>query len=49
MRANVKLCRDALLSGVNVAAAFNIKRGQSLPVEISADGLNFLVLQFHPG
>lgn len=38
--ANIKLCREALLNGVNVAAAFNIKRGQSLPQEISAAGFN---------
>lgn len=29
--ANLKLCRDALANGVNVAAAFNVKRGQELP------------------
>ena len=29
--ANSKIIRDALSNGVNVAAAFNIKRGQSLP------------------
>jgi len=29
--ANSKIVRDALSNGVNVAAAFNIKRGQSLP------------------
>lgn len=40
--ANVKLCRDALLSGVNVAAAFNLKRGQSLPEW--ADGTRFNLL-----
>ena len=38
--ANLKLCREALLNSVNVAAAFNIKRGQSLPVEINAAGLS---------
>lgn len=30
--ANSKIVRDALSHGLNVAAAFNIKRGQSLPV-----------------
>jgi hypothetical protein len=34
--ANVKLCRDALNAGVNVAAAFNLKRGQELPQYINA-------------
>lgn len=38
--ANLKLCREALLNGVNVAAAFNVKRGQRLPDEISAAGFN---------
>jgi DNA-binding MarR family transcriptional regulator len=28
---NLKLCRGAIASGVNVAAAFNVKRGQTLP------------------
>lgn len=37
---NLKLCRDALLNGVNVAAAFNVKRGHSLPQEINAAGFN---------
>ena len=48
--ANVKLCRDALLSGVNVAAAFNLKRNQALPVKISANGLDLpSSAVFHPG
>jgi len=34
--ANLRLCREALLRGLNVAAAFNIKRGQSLPEDVSA-------------
>lgn len=38
--ANLKLCREALLNGVNVAAAFNVKRGHTLPQEISAAGFN---------
>lgn len=29
--ANLKLCREAIANGVNIAAAFNIKRGKSLP------------------
>ncbi len=34
--ANLKLCRDALNNGVNVAAAFNLKRGQELPQYVNA-------------
>ncbi|MEB3327562.1 MAG: hypothetical protein VKI39_07640 [Synechococcus sp.] len=34
--ANIKLCRDALNNGVNVAAAFNLKRGQDLPQYVNA-------------
>lgn len=34
--ANLKLCRDALNNGVNVAAAFDIKRGQELPQYVNA-------------
>jgi hypothetical protein len=37
--ANVKLCGDALKAGVNVAAAFNLKKAQSLPDCI--DGTRF--------
>jgi hypothetical protein len=37
--ANLKICRDALQAGVNVAAAFSVKRGQSLPDCI--DGTRF--------
>lgn len=33
---NVKNCRDALENGVNVAAAFNLKRKQDLPQYINA-------------
>lgn len=33
---NVKLCRQALRHGVNVAAAFNIKRSDVLPLYVSA-------------
>jgi len=38
--ANLKLCRVALLRRLNIAAAFNLKRGQSLPQSVSAFGLN---------
>ena len=34
--ANLRLCRTALLRGLNVAAAFNLKRGQSLPQVVNA-------------
>jgi hypothetical protein len=37
---NVALCREALLNGVNVAAAFNIRRSGSLPREIDATRFN---------
>ena len=37
---NLKLCREALTNGVNVAAAFNVKRGQKLPEEVNISGLN---------
>ena len=48
--ANLKIAKSALLAGVNLAAAFNLKRGQSLPVEISANGLNLpSSAVFHPG
>jgi hypothetical protein len=48
--ANLKIAKSALLAGVNVAAAFNLKRGQSLPVEISANGLDLpSSAVFHPG
>jgi hypothetical protein len=38
--ANLKLCRVALLRRLNIAAAFNLKRGQSLPQDIKVDRLN---------
>lgn len=38
--ANLRLCRTALLRGLNVAAAFNLKRGQSLPADVSAAVFN---------
>ena len=48
--ANLKIAKSALLAGVNLAAAFNLKRGQSLPAEISADGLDLpSSATFHPG
>jgi len=47
--ANLRLCRDALLRGLNVAAAFNIKRGQSLPQDVSAFGLNLPSGYTRPG
>ena len=48
--ANLKIAKSALLAGVNLAAAFNLKRGQSLPIEISADGLDLpSSTVFHPG
>ena len=34
--ANLKLCREAIANGVNIAAAFNIKRGQSLPTTLES-------------
>jgi hypothetical protein len=40
--ANLKICRDALQAGVNVAAAFNLKRGQSLPHYVDCSRFDFL-------
>jgi hypothetical protein len=37
---NIKLCKEALINGINVAAAFNVKKGHKLPIEINADKLN---------
>jgi hypothetical protein len=37
---NIKLCHEALINGVNVAAAFNVKKGHKLPEEINADRFN---------
>ena len=34
--ANLKLCREAIANGVNIAAAFNIKRGQPLPTTLES-------------
>lgn len=39
---NVQNCADALRAGLNVAAAFNLKRGKSLPEFI--DGTDFMML-----
>ena len=33
--ANLKLCRDALANGINVAAAFNLKKKENLPEYIN--------------
>lgn len=40
--ANLKICRDALQAGVNVAAAFNLKRGQELPDYVDCSRFDFL-------
>jgi hypothetical protein len=37
--ANLKLCREAITNSVNIAAAFNIKRGQTLPSVLESGGL----------
>lgn len=39
---NLKICRDALRAGVNVAAAFNIKKGQELPQYVDCSRFDFL-------
>jgi len=39
---NLKICRDALLAGVNVAAAFNLKRKQELPHYVDCARFDFL-------
>jgi hypothetical protein len=41
-KANLAIARDALRAGVNVAAAFNLKRGQDLPHYVDASQFNFL-------
>jgi len=51
---NTKLALEALANGVNVAAAFNIKRGQPLPTEWTWQGRKLKVLNgdesdFRPG
>lgn len=43
-RSNVKLAAQAMASGVNVAAAFNLKKGQTLPPTNSALGRSFKVV-----
>lgn len=40
--ANLKICRDALKNGVNVAAAFNLKKGQDLPHYVDCTRFDFL-------
>ncbi len=42
--ANHKVCADALNNGVNVAAAFNIKRSESLPDTVDLLGLTLPVI-----
>jgi hypothetical protein len=39
---NLKICRDALRAGVNVAAAFNLKKGQELPHYVDCSRFDFL-------
>lgn len=39
---NLKICRDALQAGVNIAAAFSIKRGQDLPQYVDCSRFDFL-------
>jgi hypothetical protein len=36
---NLKLCREAIANGVNIAAAFNIKRGHALPSVLESGSL----------
>jgi hypothetical protein len=36
---NLKLCREAIANGVNIAAAFNLKRGKALPSVLESGGL----------
>ncbi len=36
---NLKLCREAIANGINVAAAFNVKRGQTLPSVLESGSL----------
>lgn len=36
---NLKICRDALANGVNVAAAFNIKKRDELPLYVNASAI----------
>jgi hypothetical protein len=37
--ANLKLCREAIANGINIAAALNVKRGQTLPSVLESGGL----------
>lgn len=41
-QSNLAICRDALRSGVNIAAAFNLKKRQDLPQYIDIARLGFL-------
>lgn len=41
-QSNLAICRDALRHGVNIAAAFNLKKRQPLPQYVSIDRLGFL-------
>lgn len=36
---NLKLCSEAIANGVNIAAAFNVKRGRPLPLVLESGGL----------
>jgi len=46
---NLKLCREAIANGVNIAAAFNIKRGQALPSVLEFGGPLYLSLPIVDG
>jgi hypothetical protein len=46
---NLKLCREAIMNGVNIAAAFNIKRGQALPSVLEGGGLVYFNLPIVDG
>lgn len=41
---NAKIAASAIMAGVNVAAAFNLKRGQNLPNFVRYQGRKFLVV-----
>ena len=36
---NIKICREAIANGVNIAAAFNLKKSQTLPAILESGGL----------
>ncbi len=48
-KANLKLCMEAWQNCVNIAAAFNLKKSQPLPAEISIPGLNLPVARVYDG